>query len=122
MSIVLSEALMKTLVTEVECVKVVPEKAKGITSGALYRIKGNTFPVKDYLKKVGCRWNSDEKCWVTKNAYWREQALEQASGDDKAVGRLSKLKVECDGSSLVGVIPASLFGGHNVATAFKGGT
>jgi len=27
-------------------------------------IRGNTFPVKEELKKLGCHWNSDEKCWV----------------------------------------------------------
>lgn len=32
------------------------EKTKNIT--------GNTYPVKDKLKAIGCRWNSAAKCWT----------------------------------------------------------
>jgi hypothetical protein len=27
-------------------------------------ILGNTYPVKEQLKQVGCRWNADRKCWM----------------------------------------------------------
>lgn len=28
-----------------------------------YRILGNTYPFKEDLKAVGCRWNPHIKCW-----------------------------------------------------------
>jgi hypothetical protein len=31
-------------------------------------ITGNTYPVKDRLKALGCRWNSDNKCWMAPDA------------------------------------------------------
>jgi len=30
----------------------------------LVRITGNTYPVKDQLKRLGARWNGAEKCWM----------------------------------------------------------
>jgi hypothetical protein len=31
---------------------------------SLVRITGNTYPVKDQLKRLGARWNGAEKCWM----------------------------------------------------------
>jgi hypothetical protein len=28
-----------------------------------YKVTGNTFPVKDQLKALGCVWGPMEKCW-----------------------------------------------------------
>jgi hypothetical protein len=28
------------------------------------KISGNTFACKDEIRKLGGRWNADEKCWV----------------------------------------------------------
>lgn len=30
----------------------------------MFPILGNTYPVKDRLKAIGCRWNPDKKCWM----------------------------------------------------------
>jgi hypothetical protein len=32
-------------------------------ANALFPIEGNTYPVKDQLKALGCRWNGDMKRW-----------------------------------------------------------
>jgi hypothetical protein len=42
-----------------------------------YPIRGNTYPIKDSLKQLGCRWNGQEKCWVasTKEIFEKAQAL-----------------------------------------------
>jgi Txe/YoeB family toxin of Txe-Axe toxin-antitoxin module len=33
----------------------------------MFTITGNTYPVKDQLKQMGCKWNADQKCWVAPN-------------------------------------------------------
>ena len=30
-----------------------------------YKIKGNTYSIKEDLKSWGCIWDANEKCWVT---------------------------------------------------------
>ena len=42
------------------------------------KIVGMSYPVKEILKKVGCRWSSDNKFWYTNNGNWQNQALELA--------------------------------------------
>jgi ATP-dependent DNA helicase UvrD/PcrA len=36
----------------------------GMSKTELVRISGNTFPVKEDLKRLGARWNGAEKCWM----------------------------------------------------------
>lgn len=31
---------------------------------ALHKITGNTYPVKDKLKALGCCWDAAHKCWT----------------------------------------------------------
>ena len=91
--IVLSESLIRSLVdTSVESVKVDTVRIGGVK--VKYRITGSTYPVKDILKRVGCRWSPTDKCWYTTNKDWRTVALEDVSGDMKNTKRIGKLTVE----------------------------
>ncbi len=35
-----------------------------MSSNTLLPVGGNTYPVKDALKRLGARWNSNDKCWM----------------------------------------------------------
>ena len=37
-------------------------------------VTGNTFPVKDQLRALGCRWNADHKVWTTTDPATLEKA------------------------------------------------
>lgn len=90
--VVLSESLLRSLVdTSVEEVKVesVPVGVK-----VKYRVTGSTYPVKEVLKAVGCRWSPDDKCWYTTDKEWRTEALELVMGNEKNTKRINKLSVE----------------------------
>jgi hypothetical protein len=43
-------------------------------------ITGNTYPVKDSLKALGCRWNGDMKAWVAPTAQIYEQGMRLVVG------------------------------------------
>ena len=34
------------------------------TEAVSIEIRGNTYPVKDQLRSLGCRWNPAGKCWM----------------------------------------------------------
>ena len=46
----------------------------------LFAITGNTFPVKDTLRSMGCRWNPARKCWTTTDPQVHEQAMALVCG------------------------------------------
>lgn len=54
-------------------------------------VTGNTFPVKDQLRALGCRWNADHKAWTTTDPATLEKA--------NAVVAAGGLKAELMGSS-----------------------
>jgi hypothetical protein len=49
------------------------------TTAKMVRIFGNTFPIKDALKKLGGRWNSVDRCWMVPEAVQGEALLLVAS-------------------------------------------
>jgi hypothetical protein len=59
-------------------------------------ISGNTYPVKDQLKALGCRWNSAAKAWVAPNAavHARAVALVPApkAGAQAPAGKVEKVE------------------------------
>jgi len=42
----------------------------------MYFIAGNTYPHRETLKALGCRWNPAEKAWETENPAAYKQGLE----------------------------------------------
>ncbi len=40
----------------------------------IHGIHGNTYPVKDQLKAMGCRWSKISECWVTEDEAVRAKA------------------------------------------------
>lgn len=61
------------------------QKVEVITGAGFVKIVGVSYPVKEILKKVGCRWSSDNRFWYTNNRNWQAQAIEIADRDkDKA--------------------------------------
>jgi hypothetical protein len=40
-----------------------------------YKITGDTYPTKDKLKRLGCRWSSEDKCWTTEYDYVFRKAM-----------------------------------------------
>jgi hypothetical protein len=57
---------------------------------SLVAITGNTFPVKDYLKALGARWNPETKAWMVaadKAATARKIVAGAGSGAAKTSGK-----------------------------------
>jgi hypothetical protein len=57
-------------------------------------ITGNTFGVREQLKRMGCKWSPSRKCWVapTQEIATQAQAIVPAS---KGVGRAPRTCVSC---------------------------
>jgi hypothetical protein len=47
----------------------------------MHQIKGNTYPIKDQLKRLGCRWSSLDKCWETPSTTTYEKAMSLMNGE-----------------------------------------
>lgn len=99
LGVVLNESLIRSLndcgyQIETVGVKERVEEKNSVKDGGLYRISGTTYPVKEILKAIGCRWNSMDKCWYTTHKEWKERALERAGEDEKARKRINKLTCE----------------------------
>ena len=45
-----------------------------------YHITGNTYPIKDQLKQLGCRWDAGSKAWVTQSDEVYRKGLELVNG------------------------------------------
>lgn len=45
----------------------------------MYQITGNTYPVKDRLRALGCRWNAQARAWETGNPATYKQAMDVVS-------------------------------------------
>lgn len=41
----------------------------------MFAITGNTYPVKDQLKALGCKWNPEQKAWVARDAQMYARAV-----------------------------------------------
>lgn len=54
-------------------------------------VTGNTFPVKDQLRALGCRWNADHNAWTTTDPATLEKA--------NAVVTAGGLKADLKGSA-----------------------
>jgi hypothetical protein len=46
----------------------------------LEKITGNTYPVKESLKSLGCRWDAADKCWTASTPEMAEQARAIVAG------------------------------------------
>lgn len=46
----------------------VPEGPGFLGRGAAAQVNGNTYPVRETLKRYGFRWNAGRKCWQTRGA------------------------------------------------------
>jgi hypothetical protein len=51
------------------------------------QITGNTYPHKDQLKALGCRWDGAAKCWVASSEDMAEKAKAIVGGGAKTVAR-----------------------------------
>jgi len=52
----------------------------------MFNITGNTYPVKDQLKAIGCRWSVQQKCWTTTSEAIYRQGMALVNG----TGRMAK--------------------------------
>ena len=50
----------------------------------MFNISGNTYPVKDQLKALGCKWSPNKKCWITSNEQVYRTAMELVHGAGRA--------------------------------------
>lgn len=48
------------------------------------KITGNTYPVKDALKAIGCRWDAQDKCWTASTDEMAAKAQAIMSGTPAA--------------------------------------
>lgn len=54
------------------------------TTLALVKISGNTYPVKDELKKLGAKWDAADKCWlIASDKADKARAIVEAAGPKK---------------------------------------
>lgn len=47
-------------------------------------LSGNTFPVKEALKSLGCRWDAERKSWYATSEEMAEKAREVIAGKGTA--------------------------------------
>jgi hypothetical protein len=48
----------------------------------MYKIEGNTYPIKDQLKQLGCRWSGVDKCWTTNDEATYAKAVALLNGEE----------------------------------------
>ena len=54
-----------------------------------FNITGNTYPVKDQLKVLGCKWDAQDKAWVTTSEETFRRGMELVNG----AGRIARSRV-----------------------------
>ena len=57
-----------------------------------YVIEGNTFPIKEYLKQIGCHWAPGPKAWCFKAE--NEQKLQEMIEKIKSIPTISSVEVD----------------------------
>lgn len=55
-------------------------------------VKGNTFPIKEFLKLCGCVWYDNCKHWITKDANLKK-SLRKLKVSDSALKRIHLEKI-----------------------------
>jgi hypothetical protein len=56
-------------------------------------VKGNTFPIKNELKRIGCTWDQATRNWIARD-YMTLQAAYKILGDFEAAAKLAKMSAQ----------------------------
>jgi hypothetical protein len=59
--------------------------------GEMVAVTGNTYPVKEQLKKLGAKWDAESKCWMVPfHSAAQAKAIVEAAPKQKYVGKLRR--------------------------------